>query len=856
MTKASGEYLFDNLTPGNYFVEFTPLSGYIFSPKDNGNDAKDSDANTSSGRTIVTTLDPGEDDLTWDAGMYQTTLDLASIGDYVWEDTNQDGIQDGTEVGVSNVTVNLYKIEFVDSFIYNQCIQASSDDAHEDISKGDMKLTDIDVKYGKEDPAGLRFTSLNIPNDAIINNAFMYWDNGEGGKADVTSIDIFAHDIANPGTFSSSKADISVRPITSSFVKMDVNLSGGETNIQTPNLSHVIQELVDSYNGINDIAFILKPNTDSNDEAKILSFDDDPNNAPCLYVDYLIPGPGGETFVGTTTTSGAGYYSFTNLIPGNYSVEFILPSGYTFSPQDRGSNDAKDSDANTSTGRAMWTTLDPGESDMTWDAGIYKWKPPCSDGSIGDYVWYDEDYNGLQDDNFPSDPSHGINNVTMNLYDGGGAFLKTTTTNSAGWYMFTDLVAGDYFVEVDPSTLPKEFKYDPRGWKGVFQTYDYDGIDTPNIAAVTLDFDCGSIIEDCCDYGKPQKITMRYTGEDCSASHDTQDSGKSGCTGDPAFYPDVYIISNDDSNPSAGNIWFSGPVTLNGNYVIDATLAGETKLKVNTYVHVFKKVGGSLVLLQTVYFHTSCSQTLSDGDQWGANKLMSILFEGGEVCIDGEKENLDVDFGYSDIPLPVTLSSFTVTYNGGNVEINWVTESEIDNQGFLLERRIFESGDDWHEIASYLTSENLQGQGSVTHSTNYEYMDQLVQVGLTYEYRLGDIDYDGIVEYHSTRTVTVSENDESTIPKQFTLKPAYPNPFNPSTTIEYAIPKDGMVSITIYDLTGQRVSRLLNTEQMAGWHKIRWNGNSDNGIQMPAGIYLVTVNTGNSLKTMKLVFVK
>ncbi len=65
-----------------------------------------------------------------------------------------------------------------------------------------------------------------------------------------------------------------------------------------------------------------------------------------------------------------------------------------------------------------------------------------------------------------------------------------------------------------------------------------------------------------------------------------------------------------------------------------------------------------------------------------------------------------------------------------------------------------------------------------------------------------------------------------------------------------------MVNITIYDLTGQRVSLPLNTEQTAGWHKVRWNGNDNNGVQMPAGGYLVTVNTGNSIKTMKLIFVK
>lgn len=215
--------------------------------------------------------------------------------------------------------------------------------------------------------------------------------------------------------------------------------------------------------------------------------------------------------------------------------------------------------------------------------------------------------------------------------------------------------------------------------------------------------------------------------------------------------------------------------------------------------------------------------------------------------------NYEVPF-YIDCALPVELSSFTVENLNGNVVLNWTTESEIENQGFLIERR--ELGDDWQEIASFLTHNELIGQGTVTYSTSYEFVDRLVQADRTYEYRLADVDYNSVVEYHSVRTVTVKEIDLSVTPDKFAVKPAYPNPFNPSTNIEYTIPKDGRVNITIYDLTGHRVSSLVNKEQAAGWHKVRWSGNDDNGTQMPAGIYLVTVNTGNSIKTMKLVFVK
>jgi len=72
-----------------------------------------------------------------------------------------------------------------------------------------------------------------------------------------------------------------------------------------------------------------------------------------------------------TTTDADGLYLFCDLEPGDYNVRFMLPAGYVFSPQNQGGDDAKDSDADVDTGIAACTTLDPGETDLTWDAGIF-----------------------------------------------------------------------------------------------------------------------------------------------------------------------------------------------------------------------------------------------------------------------------------------------------------------------------------------------------------------------------------------------------------------------------------------------------------------------------------------------------
>jgi hypothetical protein len=103
-TDASGFYSFTNLVPGTYFVGFTPPPGYEITLQNQGGDPEaDSDADPVTGLTVPTELISGENDLSWDAGLYEP----ASLGDFVWNDLNADGIQDAGEPGIENVTVNL-----------------------------------------------------------------------------------------------------------------------------------------------------------------------------------------------------------------------------------------------------------------------------------------------------------------------------------------------------------------------------------------------------------------------------------------------------------------------------------------------------------------------------------------------------------------------------------------------------------------------------------------------------------------------------------------------------------------------------------------------------------------------------
>ena len=142
----------------------------------------------------------------------------------------------------------------------------------------------------------------------------------------------------------------------------------------------------------------------------------------------------GTAAAGTTTTGSLGDYGFSDLMPGEYTLEFIAPAGLVFSPQDQGTNDALDSDA-AADGLTAAFTLGEGQIDTTRDAGLY------APARVGDRVWLDGNGNGLQDAGEP-----GIAEVTVNLWRD-GSVVGTTATDAAGEYWFDGLRPGEYALE-------------------------------------------------------------------------------------------------------------------------------------------------------------------------------------------------------------------------------------------------------------------------------------------------------------------------------------------------------------------------------------------------------------------------
>jgi len=97
---------------------------------------------------------------------------------------------------------------------------------------------------------------------------------------------------------------------------------------------------------------------------------------------------------------------------------------------------------------------------------------------------------------------------------------------------------------------------------------------------------------------------------------------------------------------------------------------------------------------------------------------------------------------------------------------------------------------------------------------------------------------------------------EDIMPMTYHLYSAYPNPFNPTTTLDYDLPEDAIVNITIYDMMGRKISTLVSSQQTAGYKSVQWNATNNKGAPVSAGLYLYMIQAGEFRQTRKMVLLK
>ncbi len=238
-----------------------------------------------------------------------------------------------------------------------------------------------------------------------------------------------------------------------------------------------------------------------------------------------------------------------------------------------------------------------------------------------------------------------------------------------------------------------------------------------------------------------------------------------------------------------------------------------------------------------------------DIDDSGANSNLNWNTTASAVLDVADQSTTESYYGGSDVTLPVELSSLTANQNGNVVDICWTTESEVENLGFIVQRSI-DDQETWTQVASYNTHAELMGQGTSSKQTIYNFTDSDVQSG-TVSYRLSEVSTSGQVNILGTVDVSLSK-----IPEKTELDMAYPNPFNPVTTISYHMAKDGPVEISVYNLLGSKVKTLIDMKMAAGSYQTIWQGKDDSGQQAASGMYLVVMKAGQKRLTQKVLLIK
>src|SRR6185312_8997492 len=452
-TAGDGNYTFNNLTPATYTVKIVPGS-------------------LPAGVTPTFDLDgiatANQATFSLAAGQNRTDVDFGyratgSIGDRLWYDTNGNGVQDAGETGINGVTVQLFNGA---TLVATTTTAGDGNYTFNNLAAGTYTVKVVPGTL----PAGVTPT-FDLDGVATANQATLTLAAG----ASRTDVDFGYRGTASVGD----------------RVWYDTNGNAAQDAGET-GINGVTVQLLDSSNNV----------------------------------------------IATTTTSGDGNYTFSNLLGGSYTVRVVsgsLPAGYT---------PTFDLDGIATANTASFT-LAAGASRTDVDFG-YR-----GTASVGDRVWYDANGNGVQDSG-----ETGINGATVQLLDNGGNVIATTTTAGNGNYSFTNLNAGTYSVRVVSSSLPA----------GYGPTFDLDGIATANVASFTLT--AGQARTDV-DFGYRGTLSVGDRVWNDADGDGVQDASETGLNG-------VTVQLRDGS----GTVIATTTTAGNGNYTFSNLGAGTYTVKV------------------------------------------------------------------------------------------------------------------------------------------------------------------------------------------------------------------------------------------------------------------------------------
>jgi hypothetical protein len=232
----------------------------------------------------------------------------------------------------------------------------------------------------------------------------------------------------------------------------------------------------------------------------------------------------------------------------------------------------------------------------------------------------------------------------------------------------------------------------------------------------------------------------------------------------------------------------------------------------------------------------------------GYGTLFSALWQSSYTPTTGTQGNFSVVKLRFENPIPVELTSFTANVIGNKVKLNWTTATELNNQGFEIQRKVkSDKGSEWERV------DFVAGFGTITETKSYSYTDE-VDPG-SYLYRLKQIDFDGSFSFSNEIEVEVNT------PQNFSLNQNYPNPFfatgrsasggNSGTTISWQSSVGSWQTLKVYDVLGNEIATLVNDYREAGKHEVNFDASN-----LPSGIYYYQLSADGFTESKKMLLIK
>ncbi|MEW6684710.1 MAG: S8 family serine peptidase [Candidatus Edwardsbacteria bacterium] len=255
-----------------------------------------------------------------------------------------------------------------------------------------------------------------------------------------------------------------------------------------------------------------------------------------------------------------------------------------------------------------------------------------------------------------------------------------------------------------------------------------------------------------------------------------------------------------------------------------------------------------------------------------SSEALANLLTGAARKSNGESGWIDGLWGYGKLdvlasyrlkgPTAVEFSWFEAMPQGNNILLIWETASEVDNYQWQIERNT-DFTDEKPDEHRWTVIATIPGQGTKPTPTQYSFVDRDVTFGVTYAYRLVDIDIAGLVTYYPLEPIIVTAGGSLAHWGRCKLYQNAPNPFSSQTAIRYSLSAISHelsaishTTLKIYNLAGQLVKTLINEPKSPGVYKISWDGRDDTGKQVANGIYFYRLEAGGFSATRKMILLR